>query len=295
MARSNTSASTWLLTAITMIAFAANSVLCRLALRTSGTDPATLTVIRIASGAVMLWLLATITGHKSKTAGNWVSAAALLGYAAAFSFAYVSLSVGTGALLLFGAVQATMIIRGLTGGERLNGPQVVGFVIALAGLVLLVLPGISAPPIGGAMLMAFAGICWGIYSLRGRRSSDPLATTAGNFARATPMAIAVLFAFGMFHLQGGHWRAIHVTWPGVIYAVLSGAVASGIGYSIWYAALRGLTATRAAVVQLSVPAIAALGGVAFLGERITMRLGISATAVLGGIALFVLEKRPGGR
>lgn len=242
----------------------------------------------------MLWLLATLSAHK-KTAGNWISAAALLGYAAAFSFAYVSLSVGTGALLLFGAVQATMIVRGLAGGERLNGPQIVGFVIAVAGLVLLVLPGVSAPPLAGALLMAFAGVSWGLYSLRGRRSSDPLSTTAGNFARATPMAIAVLFAYAVLHLQGGHWRAIHVTWMGLMYAVLSGAVASGIGYSIWYAALRGLTATRAAVVQLSVPALAALGGVAFLGERITMRLGISAAAVLGGIALFVLERRTGAR
>ncbi len=295
MARPNTSASTWLLTAITMIAFAANSVLCRLALRASGTDPATFTAIRIASGAFMLWLLASLAGHKSKTAGNWISAAALIGYAAAFSFAYVSLPVGTGALLLFGAVQATMIVRGLITGERMNGPQITGFVLAVAGLVLLVLPGLSAPPVAGALLMAFAGVCWGIYSLRGRRSSDPLATTAGNFTRATPMAIAVLFAFAVLHVQSSNWRPIHFTAVGVVYALLSGAVASGIGYSIWYAALRGLTATRAAVVQLSVPAIAALGGVTFLGERITLRLCISAAAVLGGIALFVLETKSGSR
>lgn len=291
MTRSQTSASTWLLTAVTMVAFAANSVLCRLALRTSGTDPASFTAMRIASGAAMLWLIAITAGRTSKTAGNWISAAALLGYAATFSFAYVSLPVGTGALLLFGAVQATMIVRGLLAGERLNGPQIVGFVIAVTGLVLLVLPGLSAPPLPGALLMAFAGVCWGIYSLRGRRGSDALATTAGNFARATPMAIAILFAFAVLHVQNAHGRAIHVTAMGGMYALLSGAVASGIGYVIWYAALRGLTATRAAVVQLSVPAIAALGGVAFLGERITIRLAISAAAVLGGIALFVLEKR----
>ncbi len=274
-----------------MVAFAANSVLCRLALRTSATDPATFTAVRVGSGALMLWLLVSVAGHKSSRAGNWASAAALLGYAAAFSFAYVSLSVGTGALLLFGAVQATMIIRGLASGERLNAPQIVGFVIAVAGLVLLVLPGISAPPLNAALLMAFAGVCWGVYSLRGRRSSDPLATTAGNFARATPMALAILFAYAVLRMQGAVARGVHFTTTGILYALLSGAIASGVGYAIWYAALRGLTATRAAVVQLSVPAIAALGGVALLGEHITVRLGISTVAVLGGIALFVLEKR----
>jgi drug/metabolite transporter (DMT)-like permease len=274
-----------------MVAFAANSVLCRVALRSSGTDPATFTAVRITSGALMLWIVAGATGRKCKSAGNWLSAAALLGYAASFSFAYVSLSVGTGALLLFGAVQATMIVRGLISGERLNGPQIVGFVVAVLGLILLVLPGISAPPLANALVMAFAGMCWGVYSLRGRRSSDPLATTAGNFARATPMALAVLFAYAVLRSQGAHARGLHFTTAAIAYASLSGAIASGLGYAIWYAALRGLTATRAAVVQLSVPAIAALGGVAFLGERITVRLAISATAVLGGIALFVLENR----
>ena len=228
----------------------------------------------------MLWVLSSLSGHKSR--GNWISATALLGYAAAFSFAYVSLPVGTGALLLFGAVQATMIVRGLTAGERMNGPQVIGFIVAIAGLVILVLPGLAAPPLVGALLMAGAGICWGIYSLRGRKSTDPLATTAGNFVRAVPFAVAVSLLF---------IRTTHPDVRGIIFAVLSGALASGLGYAIWYAALRGLTATRAAVVQLSVPVIAALGGVTILGEHITIRLAISAIAVLGGIALFVLERR----
>jgi drug/metabolite transporter (DMT)-like permease len=280
------SPSTWILTSITMLAFAANSVLCRMALQRTSIDPASFTLIRIVSGALMLWVLASLAGHKSGRAGNWISAAALLGYAAAFSFAYVSLPVGTGALLLFGAVQATMIVRGFLAGERMNVAQVAGFVMAVAGLVVLVLPGISAPPLMGALLMAGAGVCWGVYSLLGRRSSDPFATTAGNFLRAVPLAIVVSLIF---------LRTTRLDLAGVAYAVLSGALASGLGYAIWYAALRGLTATRAAVVQLSVPVIAALAGIAILGERITLRLAISAIAVLGGIALFVFEKRAPAR
>jgi len=265
-----------------MLAFAANSVLCRMALRRTSIDAASFTLVRMASGALMLWVLSSLAGHKSGKAGNWISAAALAGYAAAFSFAYVSLPVGTGALLLFGAVQATMIVRGLLGGERMKHAQIAGFVNAVAGLIVLVLPGLAAPPLAGALLMAGAGVCWGIYSLRGRRSTDPLATTAGNFLRGVPFAIAVSLVF---------FRSTRPDVKGVIFAGFSGALASGVGYAIWYAALRGLSATRAAVVQLSVPVIAALGGVALLGERITLRLAVSAVAVLGGIALFVLERQ----
>lgn len=272
---------TWILTFVTMLAFAANSLLCRLALQHTHIDPASFTLLRIGSGALMLWMLAA-AGGKKKRSGNWISALALLGYAAAFSFAYVSLPVGTGALLLFGAVQATMILRGLMAGERLNGLQLVGFALALVGLVILVLPGLSAPPLTGALLMAGAGACWGIYSLRGRRISDPMAATAGNFLRAVPFAVGMWLAF---------IRGVHLPTMGVVYAVLSGALASGLGYALWYAALRGLTATRAAVVQLSVPVLAAAAGVGFLGERITIRLLVSSVAVLGGIALFVLERK----
>ena len=267
-----------------MLAFAANSVLCRMALKRTSIDPATFTLVRIASGALMLWLLGIVAGHSNRRAGSWISAGALLGYAAAFSFAYVSLPVGTGALLLFGAVQATMILRGLISGERMNGPQIIGFVLAVGGLIILVLPGLSAPPLLGALLMATAGVCWGVYSLRGRRGSDPLATTAGNFLRAIPLAAAVSLIFV---------RTTHPAPMGIVYATLSGALASGLGYAIWYAALRGLTATRAAVVQLSVPVIAAIAGITFLGEHVTVRLAISSVAVLGGIALFVLEKQQG--
>ena len=272
---------TWILTAVTMLAFAANSLLCRLALQRTHIDPASFTLVRIGSGALMLFLLAAAGGSR-KRSGNWISAIALLGYAAAFSFAYVSLPVGTGALLLFAAVQATMIVRGLLSGERMNGPQVVGFVLAMVGLVILVLPGLSAPPLGGALLMTGAGVCWGVYSLRGRRGSDPMAATAGNFLRAVPFAVAVWLVF---------LRGVHLPVMGIVYGALSGALASGVGYAIWYAALRGLTATRAAVVQLSVPVLAAAAGVGFLGERITIRLTVSAAAVLGGIALFVLERK----
>ena len=271
---------TLILTIVTMLAFAANSLLCRLALQRTHIDPASFTMLRIGSGTLMLWLLAAAGGSR-KRGGNWISAFALLGYAAAFSFAYVSLPVGTGALLLFGAVQATMIVRGLISGERLNGPQLVGFILAVAGLVVLVLPGLSAPPLIGSLLMAAAGVCWGVYSLRGRRGTDPLAATAGNFLRAVPLAAAVLLVYV---------RGVHMSSMGILYAVLSGALASGLGYALWYAALRGLTATRAAVVQLSVPVLAAAAGVALLGERVTPRLTVSAVAVLGGIAIFVLEK-----
>jgi drug/metabolite transporter (DMT)-like permease len=270
---------TGLLTAIAMTAFAANSLLCRFALRQTGLDPATFTLVRIASGALMLVLLTRLAGGRRVT-GNWPSAAALLAYAACFSFAYVALSAGTGALLLFGAVQATMILRGLIGGERLNLPQWAGLLLALGGLVLLVLPGVSAPPLFRALLMAAAGVAWGVYSLRGRGVADPLAATAGNFARAVPLALLVLLAGGL--------RPHGI---GLLYAVLSGAGASGLGYAIWYAALRGLNATRAATVQLSVPVITALASVPVLGERITLRLAIASVAVLGGIALVVLERR----
>lgn len=271
----------WILTLVAMLAFAANSLLCRLALQRTHIDPATFTLLRVASGALMLWLLTLAAGTR-KRGGNWISALALFGYAAAFSFAYVTLPVGTGALLLFGAVQATMIVRGLISGERLNGPQVIGFVIALAGLIILVLPSISAPPLVGALLMSGAGVCWGVYSLRGHRGSDPMGATAGNFLRAAPFAAALLLVYV---------RGVHVSIGGMVYAVLSGALASGLGYAIWYAALRGLTATRAAVVQLSVPLLAATAGVVLLGERVTPRLTVSAIAVLGGIALFVLERK----
>ena len=271
-----------ILTSLAMIAFAGNSLLCRMALKHTAIDPASFTTIRLLSGAVTLWLVVRVRGSASAGRGNWLSALALFAYAAGFSFAYVSLPAATGALLLFGAVQATMIGHGICAGERLSRPQLIGLVLALAGLVGLLLPGLSAPPLSGALLMLSAGVAWGVYSLRGKGTGDPTRVTAGNFLRAVPIAAALSVLM--------HDRAT-LDSAGVWYAVASGALASGIGYAIWYTALPALKATSAATVQLSVPVIAALGGIAFLGESATLRLVLASAAILGGIALVILEKR----
>lgn len=265
-----------------MIAFAANSVLCRLALKQTSIDPTSFTTLRIVSGALTLWLIVRLRPRTPYApTGNWPSALSLFAYAAAFSFAYVTLPTGTGALLLFGAVQATMILPARWTGERLAPRQSGGLALAFTGLIILLLPGLSAPPPHGAALMLFAGIAWGVYSLRGRGAIDPAGATAGNFLRAVPPVTAL-------SLATLPWAALDA--PGVGYAVVSG-LASGVGYIVWYTALRGLTATRAAIVQLSVPVLAAVGGILFLGEPITLRLLIASTAILGGIALGVLERR----
>jgi len=272
------------LVVLTLIAFAGNSLLCRVALKETRIDASTFTLVRIASGAIVLWSIALATRDvrvRDRTAvvgGTWLSALALFAYAAAFSFAYVSLPAGTGALLLFGAVQATMIGYGLWRGERLAPLQVAGLALASTGLVGLVLPGVSAPPLHGSILMIGAGIAWGVYSLRGRSAGDPLLATAGNFVRALPFACALgIAALAMFSIDRG----------GIACAVASGALTSGVGYAIWYTALPALKATHAATVQLSVPVIAALGGILFLGEQPTLRLVVAAAAILGGIALVV--------
>ncbi len=275
-------ATVFLLTLVTLTAFAANSILCRLALKQTGIDAASFTAVRLASGAFALWLIVSLRGGARGMEGSWPSALALFAYAAAFSFAYVTLPAGTGALLLFGAVQATMILAGLRGGERFGARQSIGLALALGGLGYLMLPGLSAPPLGGSVLMLVAGIAWGVYSLRGRGITNPLGATAGNFLRAAPLGLALALA-------ALPW--LRLDWAGLGYAVLSGALASGAGYAIWYAALRGLTATSAATVQLSVPVIAAMGGVLFLNEPITPRLVFASAAILGGIALVVLSRR----
>ncbi len=268
-------------TALAMLAFAGNSLLCRAALAHTGIDPASFTTLRLASGAITLWLVARLTRGAQTGGGNWPSALALFGYAAGFSFAYVSLPTATGALLLFGAVQATMIGHGLWQGERLLRWQLVGLALALGGLVGLLLPGLSAPPLGGSLLMLGAGVAWGVYSLRGRGAGDPTRVTAGNFLRAAPIALVLsLLAY----------RSAALDSAGVGYAVASGALASGIGYAIWYTALPALKATSAATVQLSVPVIAALGGVILLGESVTLRLLLASAAILGGIALVIVER-----
>lgn len=268
-----------ILVVLTMIAFAGNSLLCRVALRETHVDAATFTTVRIVSGALALWLIVRLRDGVRPVAGSWRSALVLFAYAAAFSFAYISLPAGTGALLLFGAVQATMIGYGLSRGERMLKRQVVGVICAFAGLVMLTLPGISAPPLQGSVLMLGAGVAWGVYSLRGRSAGDPLRATAGNFLRTVPFALALSIA-------AIQWLSLD--YLGIGYAVASGALTSGVGYAIWYTALPGLRATHAATVQLSVPVIAAVGGIAFLGEHLTVRLVAAAVAILGGIALVVV-------
>jgi len=273
----------FVLTLLAMLAFAGNSLLCRAALQGGRIDAASFTTIRVVAGALALWLIVRLQRGRAAKAGSWPSAFALFAYAAAFSFAYLSLTAATGALLLFGAVQATMIGYAFWRGDRLTGWQLLGVACALGGLLALLLPGISAPPLHGAVLMIVAGIAWGVYSLRGRGSGDPLQATAGNFLRAVPFAAALSLAM----LAGTALDA-----AGVALAVASGAITSGIGYAIWYTALRGLKAATAATVQLSVPPLAALGGVVLLGEPLTLRLLLASVAILGGIALVTAEKRP---
>jgi drug/metabolite transporter (DMT)-like permease len=270
------------LTLLTMIAFAGNSLLCRVALKHTSIDAASFTAIRLIAGAITLWLVVRVRHGAQASGGQWLSALALFVYAAGFSFAYVSLPAATGSLLLFGAVQATMIGRGIWAGERLLRLQLVGLVLAVAGLVSLLLPGLSAPPLLGSLLMLSAGIAWGVYSLRGKNAGDPTRVTAGNFLRAAPLAAVLVLLMR---------NSVSVDSAGFWYALASGALTSGVGYAIWYTVLPALKATTAATVQLSVPVIAALGGIAFLGESITPRLVLASIAILGGIALVILEKQ----
>lgn len=269
-------------TALALIAFAANSILCRLALSEEAIDPASFTSVRLMAGAVMLYAL--VRGHRGGSAplkGSWLSAAMLALYAVPFSLAYVSLTAGTGALLLFGAVQATMLLASVGAGERPDAGQWIGVVLALAGLVYLLLPGLASPPLMAAMLMLLAGVAWGVYSLLGKGSADPLRETAGNFVRAVPFAIAVSAVM---------LRDLHVELRGLVLAIASGAVASGLGYVLWYAALRNLSGFTASIVQLAGPVLAAAGGVLLLDERISLRLAVAATLVLGGIALAIMGR-----
>lgn len=268
------------LTALAMLAFAANSLLCRAALRDTSIDAASFTALRLVAGAIALWLIVRLRSQKlpQAGAGNWLSAVALFVYAAGFSFAYLSLTAATGALLLFGAVQATMIVYGLWIGERLQQLQIAGLLLALVGMFALLLPGLSAPPLVGSLLMLAAGVAWGIYSIRGKGAGDPTRVTAGNFLRAAPLALGLGLVF---------WQQIHFDMAGLVYAVASGALASGLGYVIWYMALPALQATHASTVQLSVPVLTALGGVLLLGESLSLRLVLASLAILGGIALVI--------
>jgi drug/metabolite transporter (DMT)-like permease len=269
-----------LFTAFALAAFAANSILCRLALGRGAIDAATFTAIRLASGAAALFVIAR-AGSRPKPseshAGSWTSALLLFLYAMPFSLAYVSLGVGTGALILFLSVQATMLVGAIRAGERIRVVEAVGLLVAIGGLVVLVSPGLSAPRPVGAVLMALAGIAWGLYSLRGRRSTDPIGDTAANFIRSLPFAAAASAASTLY--------SPHISGRGALLAASSGILASGLGYTAWFAALRKLRALQAAALQLTVPVIAAAGGILLLSERVSLRLLVSAALILGGVGL----------
>jgi len=278
-----------ILTAFTLIAFAANSLLCRMALGGELIDPVSFTTLRLVSGAIILVPISRLAagsppaleGQGPESHGSWGSGLALFAYAIAFSLAYVSLDAGMGALILFGCVQATMIGAGLKAGERLHPVQWLGLITALSGLVYLVSPGIAAPDPLGAFLMSISGIAWGVYSVRGKGVAAPVLSTTANFVRAAPMAaIASALAFSLVHAET----------KGVILALVSGTLTSGLGYVLWYKALRGLTTTRASIVQLLVPVLAAFGGVVFLAEQVSARLAIASALILGGVAMAVLTR-----
>lgn len=272
-------------TAVAMLAFAGNSIICRLALVDGSVDPGTFTAVRLLAGAVTLLLILSLRPGKSdlKRHGSWQSAAHLFIYAICFSYAYVDLGTGTGALILFGCVQATMIIMALKSGDRPHTAEWLGWTIAGCGFVWLLLPGVNAPSIQGTVLMALAGIGWGLYSIRGKGESDPLASTTSNFVRClAPALVVAVIVIGR--------ELIHVSKYGIVLAALSGALTSGIGYAIWYAALPGLTTMQAALVQLSVPAIAAFGGVLLVAEPLSARLVVSGILVIGGISIALTRK-----
>jgi drug/metabolite transporter (DMT)-like permease len=273
------------LTVVAMLAFAANSLLCRMALQQASIDPASFGSVRLVSGALVLAAIVRLRPglpeSRAPARADWLAAAMLWLYVACFSFAYLSLAAGTGALILFGAVQITMFSVGLRAGERFTAAAWAGLALAVAGLLYLVSPGIAAPAPQGAALMAAAGIAWGIYSLRGRGAGEPVAATAGNFLRAAPLALALSLVFA---------SAFQVSAAGLALAVASGAVTSGLGYVVWYAALPGLSALRAATVQLSVPPLAAVAGVLLLSEALSTRLLLSSAAILGGISLVLFSR-----
>jgi drug/metabolite transporter (DMT)-like permease len=282
---------TIIFTVLALFAFAANSVLCRLALGENAIDASGFTIIRLLSGAIVLLAIIKVTNKTaSSTKGSWSASIMLFLYAATFSFAYVTLDTGTGALILFGSVQFTMIILSLISGDRLHITEWAGLTIAFMGFIYLVLPELTTPSAMGFLLMTIAGIAWGIYTLKGRGSDSPLMDTAYNFLRTTPLVI-VLAIISI--------RNVHYSTEGILLAVLSGGIASGIGYTIWYIALAGLSATQAAVVQLLVPVIAAIGGVIFVTEVVTLQLTVASMMILGGILMVVLgryyfvEYRPG--
>lgn len=313
-----------LLTCLALTALAANSVLCRLALGDGAVDAVSFTLIRLGSGIVMLllvafWLLKrqsassadqpstgpaaadqsaeslasdqpdsnTITAAGSNSnlfsllnsKGSLKAAGMLFLYAIAFSIAYLDLDTGTGALILFGSVQLTMIIVGLLSGQKLHGVEWAGVIIAFAGFIYLVLPGLTTPSLLGFILMTLAGIAWGFYTLMGRGSENPMLDTAANFLRTWPMLLVLALWLV--------WQGAEISAQGFMLAITSGAITSGLGYVIWYAVLKYYSATQAAVLQLSVPVIAAFGGVLFVAESISLNLVLSSLMILGGVLLVI--------
>lgn len=278
-------------TTFALLAFAANSVLCRLALNDHAIDAASFTLIRLISGIIVLISAVKIadkasssstkpsTSQLRKSRGGWLAAAMLFIYAITFSFGYISLDTGTGALILFGAVQITMIVAAILSGNKLHFSEWLGLLVALSGFVYLIMPTIETPSLKGFILMAISGTAWALYTLKGKASTSPLNDTAYNFLKTSPFVFALII-FGFDNA--------HITLEGVILAVVSGAIASGVGYLVWYMALAGLSVTQAAVVQLFVPILAAIGGIIFSSEHITFRLIIASLLVLGGILMVTM-------
>lgn len=278
---------TALYTFLALLAFAGNSVLCRLALGNDQIDAASFTAVRLLAGVIVLFCLLAVTGRSKPITsaplqrGSWWSGFMLFTYAVTFSFAYVTLETGIGALILFGAVQITMLAVGIASGDRLHKLEWAGMLVAFAGFIYLVLPTLSTPSWLGFVLMTASGIAWAFYTLAGRGSQHPLQDTGFNFLRTIPLVI-LLLAASAYNAD--------LTLNGLVLAVLSGGVASGVGYTLWYSALKGMSTTQAAVVQLLVPVIAALGGVVFVDEPFSLRLMVSSALVLGGILTVVLSK-----
>ncbi len=278
-------AKTFIYTSLALVAFAANSVICRLALKDGAIDPGMFTSIRLASGALVLMLIVFLSqkNRREKSKGSWASAAILFMYAAAFSYAYMSLETGIGALIVFGVVQITMISSSFISGYRMNRLEWIGIILALAGFLYLLLPGATAPSLRGFLLMTISGIGWGLYSLRGKNSKNPLVDTAYNFLRSIPFLLILFYL--LIHES-------NYSTKGVLLALLSGVVTSGLGYTIWYLALKGLNSIQASIVQLLVPVLAAIGGIIFIGEPLSLRLTVASAMILGGILLLILRRKP---
>lgn len=281
-ATKNTTIKTIVFTTCALIAFAANSVLCRLALGDETIDAASFTIIRLLSGAITLLLIMKLgSSTTASSKGSWTAAFMLFLYAASFSYAYITLDTGTGALILFGTVQITIILITIFTGGRLSTIEWTGAFIAFSGFVYLVLPNVSTPSFSGFVLMTISGIGWGVYTLKGRESQNPLADTTKNFTLTIPLVVVLALVT---------FQTVQITADGVLLAIASGAIASGMGYTIWYSALGGLSAIQSSIVQLLVPVFAAFGGVIFVSETISLRLIISALLILGGILIVVLGR-----